>query len=347
MARLNAGNFLSRAVLAGTAALVLFGATAMAQNPPPPAPAVEQPAASLMPAQLDRLTAPIALYPDPLVAQILVAATYPLEIVEADRWLQQPENAALKGEALAAALAPLRWDDSVKALAAFPQILAMMDKYLSWTVELGDAFLAEQAAVMDSVQRLRRRAEAAGGLTSTPEQVVSQEDGPIVIRPATPETVYVPVYDPNVAFGEWPYPDNPPYYFPDVYPAVATGGIGWVTVVVVEQLRPRHRCDWRRHRIAIDANRPGAGDAHRPSIAASSWQHEPAHRRGVAYRDPVVRARFEAAATAERSRAFRSLPPAAAAPLVRPAVGPVHPPSVAARHPPAPETVHVPAAAAQ
>ena len=330
-----------RAVLAGGLATILLGPAALAQSPPPAAPAEEQALAQPTPAQLDRLTAPIALYPDPLVAQILVAATYPLEVVEADRWLRQPEHAAMKGDKLAAALAPLRWDASVKYLAAFPQILAMMDKYLDWTEQLGDVFLAAQAAVMDAVQRLRRRAEAAGGLASSPEEVVSQEGGPIVIEPATPDTVYVPVYDPNLAFGEWPYPDNPPYYFPDVYP-VATGGIPWIAVIVVEQLRPHRRCDWRRHRIDIDAARLTALGGNHPPMVPSVWQHDPVHRRGVPYRDPLVRARFEAAATAGRVQAV-SRQPAVSMSLSRPAPAIGHPTPVTAGRPAAPHIVQAPA----
>ena len=138
---------------------------------PQPAPA---PGASALTAeQLDQLVAPIALYPDPLIAQILMAATYPLEVVEADRWLRIPANAALKGDALTAALQQQPWDPSVKSLVPFPQLLRMMDSNLHWTEQLGDAFLAQQADVMDAVQRLRQRAQAAGSLASTPQQTVS------------------------------------------------------------------------------------------------------------------------------------------------------------------------------
>ncbi len=315
--------------LAGTLAVMLLGSLAAAQNQPPSPPPPEQAVAPLTPEQLDRLTAPIALYPDPLVAQILMAATYPLEVVEANRWLQQPGNAALKGDPLAAALAQLPWDPSIKSLVAFPQILGMMDKYLTWTEELGDAFLAGQAALMDSVQRLRQKAEATGGLTSTPEEAVSNDGGAIVIEPANPDVVYVPVYDPNVAYGPWPYPDYPPYYFPDFFPAAAIGplGFGWIEVVIVTPLWRWNRCDWRRHRIDIDANRFNALNIHHPTITSGAWQHDPAHRRGVPYRDPAVRARFQAAATAERHQAFRAFPAVAPAPLTRPTVDVARPPA--------------------
>ena len=194
--------------LAGTFVVTLLGSSAIAQNQPPPAPA----AAPLTPGQLDQLTAPIALYPDALVGQILMAATYPLEVVEAARWVQQPANASLKGDQLAAALVQQPWDPSVKSLVVFPQILKMMNGNLTWTEQLGDAFLAAQSAVMDSVQRLRQQAEAAGKLQSTAQMVVSTVGGLIVIAPPDPNSVYVPVYNPNDIYGAWAYPvaQSPP-----------------------------------------------------------------------------------------------------------------------------------------
>ena len=130
-------------------------------------------------AQLDQLTAPIALYPDPLLGQILAVATYPLEIVEAARWLEDPAHTVLKGSELAAALEPLPWDQSVKSLVPFPEVLRNLNSNLEWTEQLGDAFLAQQADVMDSVQRLRQRAAAAGSLRSTPQQIVTDQDNEI------------------------------------------------------------------------------------------------------------------------------------------------------------------------
>ncbi len=157
------------AVMAGIiAVMVLVPLTAA----PQPAPAVPS-GPALTAEQLDQLVAPIALYPDPLVAQIMMAATYPLEVVEADRWLQIPVNTALKGDALTAALQQQTWDPSVKSLIPFPHLLHMMDSNLGWTEQLGDAFLAQQADVMDAVQRLRQRAKAEGSLASTPQQTVS------------------------------------------------------------------------------------------------------------------------------------------------------------------------------
>ncbi len=329
------GGFLP--ALAGTFAVMLLGSSAIAQNQPPPAPApTAQAAAPLTPAQLDQLTAPIALYPDALVGEVLMAATYPLEVVEAARWVQQPANAALKGDQLAAALVQQSWDPSVKSLVAFPQILKMMNGNLTWTEQLGDAFLAAQSAVMDSVQRLRRQAEAAGKLQSTSQMVVSTVDGAIVIAPPDPNSVYVPVYDPNDIYGAWAYPDYPPDYFPGYFPGVEIGplGFGWFDVGVVTALWGWDRSDWGGHRIDVDAGRFNALNRNHPAIASGIWQHDPSHRGGVPYRNPAVRARFQGAATA--SRVARGFP--AAAPAAEAGHG------AAAGRPPAPQGERAPAA---
>ena len=152
------------------------------------------------PEELDRLVAPIALYPDALVAQILAAATYPTEVVEAERWIQQHPD--LKGDALAQAVDPQSWDPSVKALTQFPSVLAMMDKSLSWTSSLGDAYVNGQQNVLDAVQVMRQRAQQAGNLKSTQQQTVTTQGQTIVIEPTDPEVVYVPEYDPWVVYGD-------------------------------------------------------------------------------------------------------------------------------------------------
>src|ERR1700678_4360694 len=164
---------------------------------PPPQPQPEAqgaPLAQQTPEQLQRLVAPIALYPDSLVAQILAASTFPEEVVEADRWVQAHPD--LKGQALGDAVNQQPWDPSVKALAAFPSVLGNMDKNLSWTSTLGDAYYNQQQDVMDAVQVMRRKAQDAGNLKSTPQQTVTAEDSDIDIQPADPDVVYVPAYDP-------------------------------------------------------------------------------------------------------------------------------------------------------
>jgi hypothetical protein len=174
----------------------------------------------LPPAQLQQLVAPIALYPDSLVAQILAASTYPAEIVEADRWMQQHTD--LKGEQLGQAVNTQSWDPSVKALTEFPSVLANMDKNLSWTSSLGDAYINQPQDVMNAVQTMRARAKQAGNLNSTSQQTVTQQGQTIVVEPADPEVVYVPEYDPWLVYGVpvvvWPgwYP----------YPGLFLGGPG-------------------------------------------------------------------------------------------------------------------------
>jgi hypothetical protein len=182
---------------------------------PPPPQATQQTAE-----QLQQLVAPIALYPDALVAQILAAATYPAQIVEADRWMQQHTN--LKGKQLADEVDKQSWDPSVKALAQFPSVLANMDKNLSWTSSLGDAYINQQKDLMGAVQVMRGRAQSSGNLKSTPQENVTSQGQTIVIQPVSPEVVYVPQYDPWLVYGTplgvWPgwYP----------YPGLYLGGPG-------------------------------------------------------------------------------------------------------------------------
>jgi uncharacterized membrane protein YgcG len=179
--------------------------------PPAPAPAAPSPAyAQQTPEQLQQLVAPIALYPDSLVAQILAASTFPEQVVEADRWVQAHPD--LKGEALAKAVDQQPWDPSVKALTAFPSVLGNMDKNLSWTSTLGDAYYNQQENLLDAVQVMRQRAQQAGTLKNTPQETVATEDSTISIEPSSSDTVYVPQYDPWLAYG------NPVDAWPDWYP---------------------------------------------------------------------------------------------------------------------------------
>ena len=175
-------------------------------------------AAVLKPEELEQVVAPIALHPDPLISQILMAATYPLEVVQAERWVKQ--NASLKGDALTKALEAQDWDPSIKSLVNFPQVLTMMSEKLDWTQKLGDAFLADQKKVLDTIQSMRAKAQAAGNLKTTKEQTVIVEEKIIKIEPASPQVIYVPTYNPTVVYGAWPYPAYPPYaYYPPGYVA--------------------------------------------------------------------------------------------------------------------------------
>ncbi len=183
-------------------------------------------------AELDQMLAPIALYPDSLLAQVLIAATYPEQVVEADRWVQQ--NPDLKGDELNAALDNMNWDLSVKALVPFPQVLAMMDDHLDWTTRLGEAFMDQQAEVMASVQGLRHKAYAQGNLKSTDQQNVTVAGDDIEIEPVEPDVVYVPYYDPSVIYGAWWWPDYPPFaYYPYGEPFITVGLFGWLAAVGV------------------------------------------------------------------------------------------------------------------
>jgi hypothetical protein len=209
------------------------------------------------PEQLQQLVAPIALYPDSLVAQILAAATFPEHVVEADQWVQAHPD--LKGDALAQAVDQQPWDPSVKALTAFPSVLGNMDKNLSWTSSLGDAYYNQEQDVMDAVQAMRQRAQQAGSLKTTEQQTVTSQDSTIIIEPASPEVVYVPEYDPWVVYGgpieEWPgWYEYPGIWYGGLYPSYGVGfgigfygGYGWGW---------RHwGSDWHHRSITYDHDR--------------------------------------------------------------------------------------------
>jgi len=192
---------------------IVFAPVASAQSQPAPAPA-SAPAQDelLKPGEIDALLSPIALYPDTLLSQVLMASTYPLEVVQASRWAK--ENKTLKDDALKTAAEKQGWDESVTSLVATPSVLDMMSDKLDWTQKLGDAMLAQQTDVMDGVQRLRAKAEANNKLQTTKQQKVTKKsEGSkqvIVIEPTDPQTMYVPYYDPAVVYGAWPYPSYPP-----------------------------------------------------------------------------------------------------------------------------------------
>ncbi len=261
--------------------------------------------------QLDELLAPIALYPDTVLSQILMASTYPLEVVEADRWLKQ--NKGLSVDALDAALKDKPWDVSVKSLCHFPQVLSMMDENLQQTTDLGNAFLSQQDQVMDTVQKLRQRAQAQGNLESTDKQQVVVQDGDISIEPPSPEVIYVPAYDPCWVYGPWWYPTcYPPWFW---YPGVVVGvGFFWGPGIFIGPIDFWCGFFWHRHSIFVNVNktvfihRIGATRMHG---GIETWRHNPIHRRGVAYRDTRTAQRFGRAGAAgvETRRSFRGFAP--------------------------------------
>ena len=244
--------------------------------------------------ELDQMLAPIALYPDSLIAQILMASTYPLEIVQAERWVQQ--NKTLTGDSLDGALKEKSWDPSIKSLCHFPDVLFAMSDKLDQTSKLGDAFLSQKDDVMATIQQLRRKAETQGNLKTTQEQKVIHQEDAIRIEPAVPQVVYVPVYDPLYVYGPWWYPAYPPYYW--YYPpgVIITGG--FITFgprfFIGIDLFSWSWFDWHRHYIYIDAHKARRFHRfrHRHYSDRYFWRHDPVHRRGVAYRDRRTSERF-------------------------------------------------------
>lgn len=245
-------------------------------------------------AELTQMLAPIALYPDALTAQILMASTYPLEVVEADRWREQ--NNQLSESDLDSALQNKPWDPSIKALCHFPQILSSLSEKLDQTRKLGDAFLGQEQEVMATVQELRRKAQEQGHLNSSAEQKVIVEPDDIRIEPVNPEVIYVPVYDPAYVYGTWWYPAYPPYYW--YYPPGVYSGafISFSPRIYLGfDLFSWAWFDWRGHRIRTDIDRTNRFHRHdfdRRGTTDSFWRHNPEHRRGVAYRDIRTSDRF-------------------------------------------------------
>ena len=232
-------------------ALAPISGLAQDQQPaPPPEEAAPQQAPPQSPEQLQQLVAPIALYPDSLVAQILAASTYPTEVVEAERWLEANSN--LQGQALAEAVNQQPWDPSVKALAQFPSVLANMNQNLSWTQALGDAYYNQPQDVTNAIQIMRQRAQAAGNLSSTPQQVVTTSGPSIVIQPANPDYVYVPVYDPWLIYGA-PLPIWPGFVFGSVWVGHPYFGFGFgINIGFWRPFGwgwPAWGLDWGAHRV--------------------------------------------------------------------------------------------------
>jgi hypothetical protein len=262
--------------------------------------AQEPPATLLSADQLDDLVAPIALYPDALLGQVLAASTYPIEVVEAQQWMQQ--NRGLQGAQLMDAAKQQNWDPSVQALVAFPNVLTLLNQDIRWTTDLGNAFLAQQADVMNAVQRLRARAQSNGRLTSSPQQTVTQDQNAIEIQPANPQVVYVPSYNPAYvwgppAWGAYPalgYPSfgfgfNPGVLISAIFSGLlAFSGWGW-------------GLNWLAHALFLNNlffGHFGFGGFGGGIGARSAWVHNPTHRLGVAYPNRMVASRYAGARNA-------------------------------------------------
>ncbi|MEW6586370.1 MAG: DUF3300 domain-containing protein [Nitrospirota bacterium] len=244
--------------------------------------------------ELDALVAPVALYPDSLLAQVMMASTYPLDIVQAARFVK--ENSKLKPDQMAEKTKEKDWEPSVKSLLQFPDVLKMMNDKLDWTMKLGEAFLEQQKAVMDSVQRLRKQAQAAGNLKNTKEQVVIVEKDTIIIQPSNPQVIYVPTYNPTVVYGVWAYPAYPPApVYPPGYVATTAafsfaagvavgssgccwGGYNWhggTVNINVEQYNKYTKNNY----TGVKAEQYKA----QANVQNQTWQHNAQQRKGVAY----------------------------------------------------------------
>jgi len=280
------------------AALFLTVPLAMAQNTAPPTQAGPSgSAADVAPAgktfsqqELDQLLAPIALYPDALLAQVLMASTYPLEVVQAARWAK--DHPKVTGKALEDAMAQQPWDPAVKALTAVPQVLQQMNDRLEWTQKLGDAFLAQQKDVMNTVQALRAKADASGNLKSSSQMTVNKQaqgnSTVYVIESPKPEVVYVPTYNPTVVYGTWPYPQPPYYVYPPGY-AYAPGLTFAAGMVVGAAIWGN--CNWGHGDVDVNVNRYNTFN--HTNVSNTNWNHNAAHRQGVAYRDPNVARQYQ------------------------------------------------------
>src|SRR5260221_8587211 len=259
-------------------------------DPAQPASQTPPTAELLKPQQLEALVAPIALYPDELLANVLASSTYPLEVVQADRWLK--ERKSLKGDALKKEVEKQSWDDSVKALASTADVLTMMSDKIEWTKNLGDAVLAQQPDVMDAIQRLRTKAYDNKKLVTTRQQKVSvktqESKQVVVIEPAEPGTMYVPYYEPAAVYGDWPYAEYPPYYFgyPSYIGAGAiAAGLAFGTAWAIGRWGNYWGggCNWGNRNVYVN---------HRTTNIGNGWQHNAAHRQGVGYNNANVQQRF-------------------------------------------------------
>jgi hypothetical protein len=253
--------------------------------------------------QLDSLLAPIALYPDQLLSQVLMAATYPLDIVEAARFVKA--NPSLKGDALDSAIKDKNWDPSIQSLAAFPQVIDMMNNKLEWTQQLGEAFIADQARVMTTVQNLRAKAQASGNLKSNEQQKVVVQEKTIIIEPAKTEVVYVPAYNPTVVYGAWWAPTYPPYFWypPPIYgyPPYVPGAAFAVGVGIGIAVGANHwgwcNTNWGGNNVNINVNRNNTfinnNQNFKNNVQNGNWNHNAAQRKGVGYQNAGARQKYQ------------------------------------------------------
>ena len=281
------------------AALLAPGeAVFLAQAAPPQATQTGAAEAKVPPEQLDALVAPIALYPDPLLSQVLVASTYPLEIVQLQQWLAK--NPGLKDKALADKVAKQPWDPSIQAMAALPDVVKRLGDDIQWTTELGNAFLAQQADVMDAVQRMRKKAEGTGALKTNEQQKVEtkvvEQKTVIIVEPANPQVVYVPTYNPVVVYGPPIYPYPPIYYPPSTGAIIAAGAITFGIGIAIGAAWGHGGwgwgCGWGHNDININVNNSFNRNTNINRSGNTNWSHNPQHRGGAPYANQATANKF-------------------------------------------------------
>ncbi len=305
------------------------GAAQAATEAASTAPAAAPAAAVFRQEELDQMMAPLALYPDALLAQVLMASTYPGDVADAVAWSKAHPKAS--GDDAVRQVAEQPWDPSVQSLVAFPAVLVTLGQDPAWVQRVGDAFLAQPGEMMDSVQRLRRQAQAAGNLESNEQQKVTvqsaAEGGPttvvqappagqtIIIEPADPQVIYVPSYNPSVVYGSWPYPAYPPVYYPPppgyYFGSALVAGLGFAAgVAIIDSIWGD--CDWGHGDIDIDVNRyNNINRNNQINARQNKWQHNAVNRDGVPYRDNASRERYsQRLPGAEQRDALRGREPA-------------------------------------
>jgi Protein of unknown function (DUF3300) len=293
--------------------LPLSGLPLMAQDQSPPAGAAPEASTPIPPDQLDSLVAPIALYPDPLLAQVLVASTYPLEVIQLQQWLMKHTN--LKDKALEEAVQKEKWDPSIQGLAGLPDVVKQMADSVQWTQELGDAFLAQQSDVMDAVQRMRAKAESAGKLKSSEQMKVETKvvdsKSVVVIEQANPQVIYVPSYNPEVVWGASPVYAYPPVVYPPVGYYAAGMALSFGVGVAMGAMFSGgwgYNSGWGgNNTININNNnnfnRTNINSGNRNVSGGNKWQHNPQHRGGAPYGDRKTANQFGGTARGDSSRA--------------------------------------------
>lgn len=298
---------LNALVYALLASLVSF--SLVAQEPPTQASQQAQQNVEFSEAELEQMLAPIALYPDSLLTHVLIGATYPLELIQAERWLA--DNPGLDGEQLASETQDKPWDPSVKALLPFPRVLKRLSDEIQWTQNLGDAFLQDEQRVLESIQSLRQKADQAGNLDKMENMQISREQQNIVIQPTVREVIYVPYYDTRVVYGNWHWSHHPPVHWrPSInlgYHDYQRGPFSWHLGINISLDHFFGAFHWHNRHVVVHHrnHRRQYSHGHRVNRQSSlRWQHNPSHRRGVAYRSAHIKQRFHSNRASRQSSAI-------------------------------------------